>query len=320
MRVLHNVPYSVWTDTIIFRIDTAAGRVLDSVSIHLNCMGPWGMAFAYNKFWITGEEAGHEYVYKIDTLGRVLGRFRTPHVPPAAGPGICFEGDKLWFSSQYDSQWVSGVYLTDTIGNVFKFVRIDHDSIGVPGYLAYWPKAPGTLFVGVIRNWEPFLCQVTTDDSVAKLLQIWPSPFPPMPNTYIDGFTFDNQGYYWANCTDYEWILKLDLGLTGIEGNLPLPPVLPPKLALLPPEPNPVKTTAAVFHFELPKPAQAELSLYNVTGSWVCLLTSGPYGAGRKRIVWNGKDEKGQIVPSGTYFLKLEALGQSAVQRVVVVR
>ncbi len=324
LRVLHNWQYQQWSDSLIFRADSANGQVLDSIFLDLpNSYIPKGMSFAYGKLWLTvydGRNPWTDYVYKMDTLGRTLGRFRSPFVYPAAGNGICFEGDKLWLSFNLDANWVSGFYQTDTLGNVLRFVRLPYDSIGIPSFLAYWPRAPQTLFVSTGLNSQHRLCQVTTDDTVARLLRVWPGPFPPNPGAdNIDGSTFDHQGFFWANCTDYEWILKLDLGLTGVERGEPLLPEFPRRVRLYPPEPMPT-SSAAVVRFELPGTARVQLSLVNIAGSRVRLLNDGVLRAGEYRVVWDGRNDQGQKVSSGVYFLKLEALGQSAVQRVVVVR
>jgi hypothetical protein len=313
LRALHSWSYQQWTDTLIFKIDTADGRVMDSVSIH-----PYQyrimrqMTFAYGKFWITGGPSPI-YVQKIDTLGRTIGGFLTPVRPPADGNGLCFEGDKLWITSA-DPFGISGVYQTDTLGNVLRFVRIGNPDIGIPANLAYWPKAPQTLFV---VTWQKRLCQITTDDTVARFLRSWPSPFPPDMN--FAGSTFDKQGYFWTCDFAYPWILKLDLGLTGVERGEKPGPVFPKELRLYPVVPVPMSSKAEI-RFEVSSTSRVKLTLVDIAGSWVRVLNDGVMRPGEYRVVWDGRNDQGQRVPSGVYFLKLEALGQSAVQRVVVVR
>jgi FlgD Ig-like domain len=301
-------------DTLMFKIDPASHAILDSVRF-VGAGNPWGAAYAYDKFWFMVQSYEYYYVYKFDTLGRKVGQFRVPTIPPASSGGLCFEGDKLWISSVYDSFWISGVYQTDTLGSTRRFVRVPNSAIGTPGYIAYWSKEPGTLF---ICTWQGDLCQVTTDDTVATLVRAWPSPFPPSEPA-IHGCTFDRQGFFWAVSFFYPWILKLDLGLTGVAGESKSLPIFPKVLRLHPPEPTPTSSKATIL-FELPRTAGVKLTLVNVAGGRVRLLNEGVLRAGSYRILWDGKNDQGQRVPSGVYFLKLEALGQSAVQRVVVVR
>jgi hypothetical protein len=311
LRVLHK-----WMneDTLMFKIDPSGHTVLDSLR-NIGSGNPWGVAYAYDKFWFMVQSYQDYYVYKFDTLGRKVGQFRVPTIPPASSAGLCFEGDKLWISSVYDSFWISGVYQTDTLGSARRFVRIDNSAVGTPGYLAYWPREPGTLF---ICTWQGDLCQITTNDTVATLVRLWPSPFP-LSQPAIHGSTFDKQGYFWAVNFFYPWILKLDLGLTGVERESKLLPVFPKELRLHPPEPTPTSSKAAIL-FELPHTAGVKLTLVNVAGNRVRLLNEGVHRAGEYRVLWDGRNDQGQRVPSGVYFLRLEALGQSAVQRVVVVR
>lgn len=208
IRVLHNVPYKVWTDTLIFKIEPTSGKVLDSISLHLDCMGPWEMAFAFDKFWLTGGagDPSRVYVYKVDERGKVLDRIPTPVVSPASGNGIAFENNRLWITSA-DPIEGSGLYQLDTLGRQLRFVRVDNVRIGIPAFLAYHSKAPATL---IISTWQNQLCQITTTAGHAKLLRTWTSPFSP-PEQQLTGSTFDKQGLFWANNTDKKWFLKLDL-------------------------------------------------------------------------------------------------------------
>ena len=47
--------------------------------------------------------------------------------------------------------------------------------------------------------------------------------------------------------------------------------------------------------------------VFNSLGQNVRILANGYYNAGTHSVVWDGKDETGQQVPSGIYFYKLQA-------------
>jgi len=83
--------------------------------------------------------------------------------------------------------------------------------------------------------------------------------------------------------------------------------------------PNPWASGTRIS-YALPHETQVVLRVYNPTGQLVRSLIHGKESAGFKQVAWDGRDDGGRRVPSGVYFLKLEALGQSAVQKVVVVR
>jgi flagellar hook assembly protein FlgD len=52
-----------------------------------------------------------------------------------------------------------------------------------------------------------------------------------------------------------------------------------------------------------------QLSVYNLQGQEVRTLVSGQMNPGRHAIIWNGRDNAGQIVPSGVYLYKLRVNG-----------
>ncbi len=71
---------------------------------------------------------------------------------------------------------------------------------------------------------------------------------------------------------------------------------------------NPLTTVA----FELPRSGPVDLAVYDVKGRRVRDLTGGRIMAeGHHEVIWQGRDDAGQAVASGTYFLRLRAQGVS---------
>jgi hypothetical protein len=83
--------------------------------------------------------------------------------------------------------------------------------------------------------------------------------------------------------------------------------------------PNPFTLTTEIV-YELPSGATAHLVVYNGSGQVVATLLEEPQSAGRHSITWNATDDTGLKVPSGTYFLRLEAGEYTATRKLVVVR
>lgn len=87
--------------------------------------------------------------------------------------------------------------------------------------------------------------------------------------------------------------------------------------------PNPFRASTTL-EFESPAHARsdrARLSVIDVTGRLVSVLSEGrvaPYE--RRRVTWSGRDPAGRPLPNGVYFVRLEAGGESAVRRVVLLR
>jgi flagellar hook assembly protein FlgD len=72
--------------------------------------------------------------------------------------------------------------------------------------------------------------------------------------------------------------------------------------------------------FDLPQASEVRLVVYNLAGQAVRTLFEGTHSGGTYEVVWNGKNEQGLQVPSGVYFVKLNAGAFSGSQRIVVVK
>lgn len=68
--------------------------------------------------------------------------------------------------------------------------------------------------------------------------------------------------------------------------------------------PNPFNPETTIS-FDMAKAGKANLSIYNVKGQLVNTLFNGTANFGKNSFVWNGKDARGNNVPSGLYFYRL---------------
>jgi flagellar hook assembly protein FlgD len=50
------------------------------------------------------------------------------------------------------------------------------------------------------------------------------------------------------------------------------------------------------------------------------LLDGGQHAAGKHSVIWNGRDDTGQPMSSGTYFYRLEAGGWGETKRMTLVK
>jgi len=83
--------------------------------------------------------------------------------------------------------------------------------------------------------------------------------------------------------------------------------------------PNPFNPNTTI-HYSLPADAHADLRLYDVQGRLVRTLVTGLRPAGLNEARWDGCDNSGRAVASGTYFARLQAGGQHSVKSLVLVR
>ena len=73
---------------------------------------------------------------------------------------------------------------------------------------------------------------------------------------------------------------------------------------LLPNRPNPFNPSTRI-EYELARSDRVKLEVYDVRARLVRVLVDDSSGAGRHSVRWNGRDERGQSVPSGLYFCLL---------------
>jgi hypothetical protein len=90
----------------------------------------------------------------------------------------------------------------------------------------------------------------------------------------------------------------------------------PARFALYPSRPNPTHGGASIA-FSLEKQGPARLTIYDIQGRAVRNLVDGVRAAGPHAIVWDGRSDRGALVPSGVYFYRLEADGRTAVKKLM---
>jgi hypothetical protein len=83
--------------------------------------------------------------------------------------------------------------------------------------------------------------------------------------------------------------------------------------------PNPVDNYTEI-EFVLSRPLTITLTVYNLIGEPVRVLAKGQFGKGTHRVYWNACDQKGDLVPNGVYFYRLESNSGVAIKQLVVLR
>jgi len=69
--------------------------------------------------------------------------------------------------------------------------------------------------------------------------------------------------------------------------------------------PNPFHTTS-VFDLQLKNESKVILTVYDISGKQMIQLVNKTLPAGNTKIIWNGKNEKQQMLPKGVYFYQLQ--------------
>ena len=103
---------------------------------------------------------------------------------------------------------------------------------------------------------------------------------------------------------------------TGIEGDADN---VPKEFSLSQNYPNPFNPTTEI-EFALPTNSHVTLSIFNVLGQKVKSLVNADLDAGYKSVIWDGSDDSGVNVASGTYFYVLKAGDKSFTKKMTMLK
>jgi hypothetical protein len=95
---------------------------------------------------------------------------------------------------------------------------------------------------------------------------------------------------------------------------------LPENVLLYPVHPNPFRGSATTIEFALPEDAHVRVSIHDLAGRLVTVLTDREYEAGTYPVAWNGTNAAGSEVASGVYFVRLEAGGKVVSRKMALVK
>ena len=94
----------------------------------------------------------------------------------------------------------------------------------------------------------------------------------------------------------------------------------PPAFALHPNYPNPFNSRTHLS-FSLPEDQpHVELAVYDLLGQKLAVLAAGPRASGRRSVEWDGRDDAGRPVASGTYLYRLRAGPHQGVGKLLLLR
>ncbi len=109
--------------------------------------------------------------------------------------------------------------------------------------------------------------------------------------------------------------VTVEVDLTDVPPGNPVPA----GVQLAPARPNPFNPLTEL-RYELARSAAVRLAIFDLQGREVAVLVQGTRDEGAHTVRWDGRDDRGQDVPSGIYLARLEALGQVRVQKLVLAR
>jgi len=84
--------------------------------------------------------------------------------------------------------------------------------------------------------------------------------------------------------------------------------------------PNPFSLSGASspatrIEFRVGASTALRLEILNIFGQHVCTLLEEEVSAGRRAVIWDGRDQSGVVVASGVYVYRLAGISQTAIGR-----
>ncbi len=110
------------------------------------------------------------------------------------------------------------------------------------------------------------------------------------------------------------WFVEIEGGNAVRDGE-----DLPQVFALQQNYPNPFNPETTI-QFALLQTAEVTLAIYSTTGQHIRTLVRESLQAGSHRIIWNGRDDRGENVSSGIYIYKMTAGSFTASRKLILVR
>ncbi len=104
--------------------------------------------------------------------------------------------------------------------------------------------------------------------------------------------------------------------LSSVPGEDPLQPT---GFTLAQNYPNPFNPKTTI-QFELHRPGRVKLVILNLLGQPVRVLVDQTMPVGLHQVSWDGRDEKGNLLPSGTYFYQLTASEYQQTKRLIFMK
>jgi hypothetical protein len=105
-------------------------------------------------------------------------------------------------------------------------------------------------------------------------------------------------------------------GVVGIEEKVPF---VSANFFLSQNWPNPT-TSVTTINYHLPSDCEVALEVYDVSGRLIETIVRDKKSAGTHSVIWDGRDVKGEELPSGIYFYRLKALEFESIRKMVILR
>ena len=94
---------------------------------------------------------------------------------------------------------------------------------------------------------------------------------------------------------------------------------IPQKFELLQNYPNPFNPETEI-PFVVSSKSNVKITVFNMFGQLIRVLTDKYYSPGRHKVIWDGRDKNGEEIPSGVYFYQLDTENFKFTRRMILLR
>jgi len=128
--------------------------------------------------------------------------------------------------------------------------------------------------------------------------------------------------YYWGvRAKDQQGLKRWcdQIFRMGVLTGVPDSEKLPRKCDLASPYPNPFNSRTVIRYF-LPKSMSVSFKIFDIRGREILTLFDDIQSRGNHSVFWSGKDSRGKALPSGAYFVVMEAEGYRRIRKVMLIQ
>ncbi|MGP8329175.1 MAG: FlgD immunoglobulin-like domain containing protein [Methanosarcinaceae archaeon] len=115
------------------------------------------------------------------------------------------------------------------------------------------------------------------------------------------------------------FVLNGGMLITNIQDSARAKAALPKMFRLQQNYPNPFNPTTTI-QYDLPKTSKVTINIFNAVGQLVRKLNRETQQPGSYQLTWDGRDQQGQLLPSGVYLYQIAAVGFTDVKKMLLVK
>jgi hypothetical protein len=126
-------------------------------------------------------------------------------------------------------------------------------------------------------------------------------------------------GWAGGTASSGNYILNAGLFFTSILDTALAASRIPYFFLLMQNYPNPFNPSTTIS-YELPNGTNVTLKIYNLLGKVIRTISKGQESVGTHKIIWDGKDNFGNQVPSGAYYYQIITEKSSDIKKMILLK